>query len=170
MKGYVQVYTGDSKEANPEIGLCLRAAGAGLKVLIARFFKKGEDSMIKALERFSGQISVEDYCTDYFVKGSPSEEDLAAARQGMNRIRLAVCSRRYDMVIIQEGNAVVHCGLLSAEAFLEIIRDRPASVELVITGQGADPRIIEAADLVTEITELKHQPKRGARARTGIEK
>jgi cob(I)alamin adenosyltransferase len=171
MKGYVHIYTGNGKgKTTAALGLSLRAAGAGLKVLIVQFLKKGDYSEIRALERFSDRITVEQYGMGRFVRGKPSEEDIAAGRHGLDRIRKALSDRLYDLVVIEEGNVAAGCGLFPVEALLEIIRNRPESVELVITGRGADPRIIEAADLVTEMTEVKHYFKRGVRARTGIEK
>lgn len=156
MKGYVQVYTGDGKgKTSASLGLSLRAAGAGLRVLIVQFLKKGETSEIRAMERFADQVAVEQY---------------GDGREGLNRIRQAVSGGEYDVVVIDEGNAAARCGLFSAEDLLDVVRRRPKGMELVITGRGADPRILEAADLVTEMTEVKHFSKRGMHAGTGIEK
>ncbi len=171
MKGYVHVYTGNGKgKTTAALGLSLRAAGAGLRVLIVQFLKKGDYSEIKALERFADRITVEQYGAGRFVKGAPSEADMAAGREGLERLRKAAFEGRYDLVVIEEGNVAAHCGLFPVDALLEIIHHRHETVELVITGRGADPRVIAAADLVTEMTEVKHYFKRGVRARTGIEK
>ena len=152
MRGYVHVYTGDDEDAAPEVGLCLRAAGAGLKALVIACIENDDDGgKIRALERFSEHVTVDPYGTDR-----------------LDRIRRAVSGGRYDLVVVDKGNVAVDRGLFSAEDLLEIIRNRPSPVELVITGKGADPRIVEAADLVTEMTRVKHQPKRGERVGNGI--
>lgn len=171
MKGYVQVYTGDGKgKTTAALGLSLRAAGAGLKVFIAQFIKMGDYSEIKALQRFSDLITIEQYGLGRFIKGNPSPEDIVAAANGLEKIRQVLSEARYDVVILEEANVAVMCGLFSAEKILELIAVKPEAVELVITGRGADPRVIEKADLVTEMKCIKHYYDQGVQARTGIEK
>ncbi len=169
--GYVQVYTGDGKgKTTAALGLCLRAAGAGLKVLILQFLKKGDYSEIKALERFEDLITVEQYGLGRFVKGKPSSEDIEAGKKGLERAKAAILSEEYDLVVLEEGNVAVMCGLFTAEDLLSLLGERPESVEIVITGRGAHPQVIEAADLVTEMKEIRHYYKKGVGARVGIEK
>jgi cob(I)alamin adenosyltransferase len=171
MKGYVQVYTGNGKgKTTAALGLCLRAAGAGLKVFIAQFMKMGDYSEIKALERFSDLITVEQYGLGKFIRGKPSAEDIAASKKGFENVRAAVFSEKYDMVIIEEGNMAVHFGLIPLEDLLDLIERKPAPIEIVITGRNADPRLLEKADLVTEMKEIRHYYQKGVNARVGIEK
>lgn len=171
MKGYVQVYTGDGKgKTTASLGLSLRAAGAGLRVYIAQFMKSGDYSEIKALKRFDDLITIEQFGLGQFIKGVPSDEDIQAAAAGIAKIKQALSGDRYDVVIAEEGNTAAACGVFTVAALLELIDARPASVELVITGRGADPRVIARADLVTEMRAVKHYFEQGVVARVGIEK
>jgi cob(I)alamin adenosyltransferase len=171
MRGFVQVYTGDGKgKTTAALGLALRAAGAGLKVFIGQFIKMGDYSEIKALERFPDLIRVEQFGLGRFVGGKPSPADIAAARAGMQRVREVMASGEYQVVILEEANVAVKYGLIGVQELLGIIIDKPLEMEMVITGRGAAPRIIEAADLVTEMKVVKHYFEKGVRARVGIEK
>jgi cob(I)alamin adenosyltransferase len=171
MIGYVQVYTGDGKgKTTAALGLALRAAGAGLKVFIGQFLKSGETSEIKALKRLSDRITVEHYGRPHFVRGVPEAEDIRAARQGLERIKKVLAEGRYHVVILEEANVAVKYGLLRCEDVLHLIQTKPRETELVITGRDAPPEIIDRADLVTEMTEIKHYFHQGVPARIGIEK
>ena len=170
-KGYVQVYTGDGKgKTTAALGLALRAAGAGLKVFIAQFIKKGRYSEHRALERFADLVTVRQYGQGFILKEKPTDADVKAAKAGMREIREAVSSGAYDVIIIDEVNVALHYGLMDVEEVLRLIQEKPASVELVLTGRNADERVISLADLVTEMKEIKHYSKQGVKARVGIEK
>ncbi|MBR9986031.1 MAG: cob(I)yrinic acid a,c-diamide adenosyltransferase [Desulfosarcina sp.] len=169
--GYTQIYTGDGKgKTTAALGLALRAAGAGLKVYIAQFIKSGDYSEIKALSRLVDHITVEQFGLGRFIKGKPSPEDRAAGQKGLEAIRRALISGNYQVVIMEEGNVAAMCGLFPVEEILAIMTQKPGDVELVITGRGADPRVIDKADLVTEMKAVKHYYRDGIAARTGIEK
>lgn len=171
MKGYVQIYTGNGKgKTTASLGLSLRAAGAGLKVFIGQFLKQGDYSEIKALERFSGQIRIEQYGLGQFIKGRPSGEEIQAAQKGLEKIRDAMLSGEYDLVVVEEGNVAAACGLFDVQLLLDLIADKPDNLELVITGRGAAPEVMEQADLVTEMKDIKHYYDKGVAARVGIEK
>ena len=170
-KGYTQVYTGNGKgKTTAAIGLSIRAAGAGLKVFIAQFIKRGDYSEIKALKRFSDLITVEQFGLGRFTNGKPAPEDIKAAKKGLERVKLVLVSDEYDIIIMEEANVAVKFGLFGVQDLLKIIINKPYDKELVITGRGASPRIIENADLVTEMKPIKHYYKIGVRARVGIEK
>ena len=171
MKGYVQVYTGDGKgKSTAAIGLSIRAAGAGLKVYIAQFIKMGDYSEIKALKRFSDMITVGQFGLGRFIKGKSSEEAIEAARAGIETVKSLMASRDYDIIILEEANVAAKCGLISVNDLLDMISSKPENMELVITGRGADPEVVEKADLVTEMKEIKHYFRKGVPARKGIEK
>jgi cob(I)alamin adenosyltransferase len=171
MKGYVHIYTGDGKgKTTAALGLSIRAAGAGMKVFIAQFIKKGNYSEIKALKNFSDLITVEQFGAGCFIKDKPAAEDIKAARKGIEKIKSIVSSGNYKMVILDEANVAVKLGLFSVEDILDIIADKPEEVEIVITGRNADQRLIEKSDLVTEMKEIKHYFQKGVKARVGIEK
>jgi len=171
MRGFVHVYTGDGKgKTTAALGLALRAVGAGLKVFIAQFIKVGNYSEIKALERFQDMIRVEQFGLGRFVGGKPSPADIAAARSGLKRVREVIASGGYQLVILEEANVAVKYGLFPVQELLQLIIEKPLDIEMVITGRGASPRILEAADLVTEMQMVKHYFEKGVRARVGIEK
>lgn len=170
MKGYVQVYTGNGKgKTTACLGLALRAAGAGLNVYIGQFLKKGNYSEIKALSKFKN-ITVEQYGFGKFVKGKPSVKDIASGRKGYLKLCDILRQNNHDVVIAEEGNVAVMCNLISEKELLSLIEMKPQNVELIITGRGATEKVIEKADLVTEMKEIKHYYKQGVTARVGIEK
>ncbi len=171
MKGYVQVYTGDGKgKTTAALGLSIRAAGAGLKVLIVQFLKAGDFSEIKALKNFSGAITVKQFGAGRFIRGKPSPEEITAGEKGLAFAKEALFSKNYDVIVLEEANVAVTCGLFPKEELLGMIASKPENVELVITGRGADEKVIEMADLVTEMKEIKHYFHKGVQARVGIEK
>lgn len=170
-RGYLQVYTGDGKgKTTAAIGLAVRAVGAGLRVFFAQFAKGTEYSELKALQRFNGQLTLRQYGTGRFIIGEPSDEDMQAARRGLEEAREALCSGQYELVIMDEANIATYFKLFTVDELLEAIGARAPGVEVVVTGRRADPRVIDAADLVTEMKEVKHYYSRGVQARDGIEK
>jgi cob(I)alamin adenosyltransferase len=170
MKGYIHVYTGNGKgKTTASLGLALRAAGAGLRVYIVQFLKKGDYSEIKALSKFK-TITVEQYGLGKFVKGRPSEEDIAAGGAGYLKLCEILKANNHDVVIAEEANVAVTCNLFSEKQLLELMAMKPPNVELIITGRGATHAVIERADLVTEMKEIKHYYHQGVTARIGIEK
>ncbi len=170
-RGYTQVYTGDGKgKTTAALGLAVRAAGAGLKVFIAQFIKMGDYSEIKALRRFSDLITVEQFGLGRFTNGKPSRQDIKAAQAGLKKVKSVMLSEEYNIIILEEANVAVMLGLIAVQDILNLIINKPEKTELVITGRGAAPRIIENADLVTEMRNIKHYYKKGVRARLGIEK
>ena len=171
MKGYVQVYTGDGKgKTTAALGLALRSAGAGLKVFVAQFVKGAEYSEIKALQRFSDLITLKQYGRGCFIGQEPGSEDIRMAGVGLEEAEQAMESGDYQVIILDEANIATYFSLFTVDRLLALITKRPAWVELVLTGRKADPRIVEIADLVTEMCEIKHYYQKGVPAREGIEK
>jgi len=171
MKGYVQVYTGDGKgKTTAALGLALRAAGAGFKVFIAQFVKGKEYSEIRALERFSDTITLKQYGQGCWInEGEPNRDDILSAQNGLEEVKNIIGSGNYQLVILDEANIAVYFNLFPVEDLLKLINSRPSHVELVITGRRAHPLIVESADLVTEMREVKHYYNQGVEARVGIE-
>ena len=170
MKGYVQVYTGDGKgKTTAAIGLALRAAGAGLKVFIAQFVKSGKYSEILALEQFASVITCRQYGSGCWLRGEPGDADIRLARSGLQEVRDIIQAGKHDLVILDEANITTHFGLITVDDLLGLIDIKPPGVELVFTGRKADPRLIDRADLVTEMREVKHYYQNGVKARPGIE-
>ena len=169
-KGYVQIYTGNGKgKTTAAFGLALRAAGAGLPVFIAQFMKEGQYSEVHAFKRFEDLITLRQYGRGRFVHGEPSEDDRRAAREGLKEVREALQSGKYKVVILDEAVIAAFFDLITVEELLSLIDRKPEGVELLITGRNADPRLVERADLVTEMREVKHYYAEGVPAREGIE-
>jgi cob(I)alamin adenosyltransferase len=169
-RAYVQVYTGDGKgKTTAALGLALRAAGAGLHVFIAQFVKGMAYSELSSMARFADLVTVRQYGLRGFILDAPKPGDIAAARDGLREAREAVSSGRYDVVILDEANIATHFGLFPVEELLEVVDLAAGRVEIVITGRRADPRVLERADLVTEMREVKHYYAKGVGARRGIE-
>jgi len=170
-RGYVQVYTGNGKgKTTAALGQALRAAGAGLKVFIGQFIKGMHYCELDSLCTFGEKIVIKQFGRDCFIHNDPVQEDIDAACAGLDEIRSVVQSGEYDLVILDEVNIALYYKLFSVEDVLELIRTKPENLELILTGRMADPRILEAADLVTEMVEIKHYYTQGVQARSGIEK
>jgi len=171
MRGYIHVYTGDGKgKTTAAFGLALRAAGAGLKVFIAQFVKGMHYNELTAIEGLSENITVQQYGRDCFIEREPRAEDIRAAAEGLREIRAMMRTNTYHVMILDEANIATYFNLFTIEDLLDVIRHKPEAMELVITGRKADPKIIAAADLVTEMKEIKHYYQKGVAARDGIEK
>jgi len=169
-RGLVQIYTGNGKgKTTAALGLALRALGAGLKIYLGQFIKKGQFSEIKALRRFHPNIIIRQYGSGCFVKGKPTPADIRCARKGLNDLSRAMISGKYDLVIADEIICAVNAGLIFAKEALHLIDRKPASVELVLTGRNAPNQIIKRSDLVTEMRKIKHPFDKGISGRKGIE-
>lgn len=169
-EGYIQVYTGNSKgKTTAALGLALRAMGAGHRVFIAQFIKKGKTSEHKALERFSDLIEIRQYGTGFIRTEKPLPADIEAAEAGLQEVEKIIMAGHYDMVILDEINVAIYKKLIAIDDVLRLLNTKPAHVELILTGRYADEKIIERADLVTEMKEIKHYFSAGVGARLGIE-
>jgi len=172
-KGYVQVYTGNCKgKTTAALGLAFRAAGHGLKTYIGQFMKGQHYGELDAAELMQPYITIEQYGQPGWihVHKTPKEEDIRLAQEGLVKGRDAMLSRKYDIIVFDEILTAHHFGLISCQDILEIITSKPESVEVVFTGRDAPPEVIEAADLVTEMVEIKHYYKKQVPARYGIER
>lgn len=170
MTGYIHVYTGDGKgKTTAALGLALRAAGAGKKVFFAQFVKGMPYSEIEIIHKYLPHITIKQYGLDCFIVNVPTQKDIEAACNGLEELAGIIRSDRYDMVVLDEANIALHYHLFSISHLLEVIRQRPARTEIIITGRYAPPEIIEMADLVTEMKEVKHYYRKGVDARKGIE-
>ena len=169
-QGRVQVYTGDGKgKTTAAFGLALRAAGRGLKVVVAQFAKGRDTGEVLAAERFSDLITVRRFGRKGFLRGRPADEDRDEARRGMQVVRDVLAEGGYSLVILDEINIATHYGLVPVEDLLDALEGRAKSVEVVLTGRNADLRVLAAADLVTHMRAVKHYFAQGTPARKGIE-
>ncbi|MDC7219103.1 MAG: cob(I)yrinic acid a,c-diamide adenosyltransferase [Spirochaetales bacterium] len=170
-KGYIQVYTGNGKgKTTASLGLALRSAGAGYKVFIGQFLKSGDYSEIGALKRFDDLITVKQFGAPRFIKDKVHDEDRLLAEKGVAQLCRILDSEEYDVVIAEELNVAVYLGVIPLEDALYLMSRKGENTELIITGRYAPEEIIARADLVTEMTEIKHYYNEGVSARTGIEK
>jgi cob(I)alamin adenosyltransferase len=168
-KGLVQIYTGNGKgKTTAALGLALRAAGAGYKVYIGQFIKSDAYSEIKMLRKIK-KIKVEQYGRGCFIKKKPKKIDIDYAQKGLSKARKNIASGKYDVVILDEANVAVSLSLIKIRDVFNLIKHKPISVELVLTGRYSPPALLKYADLVTEMKELKHPYKKGTKARLGIE-
>ena len=170
-KGYVQVYTGDGKgKTTACLGLALRAAGHGMRTYIGQFMKGQHYGELEAL-RDHPLITVEQYGDVRCIRREEvTPEHVAQARRGLERAREALLSGQYEIVVLDEVNVAIWFGLLTVQELLAFLDQRPDHVEVVLTGRRAPQELIERADLVTEMREVKHYYEQGVVARKGIER
>lgn len=191
-KGYIQVYTGNGKgKTTAAIGLAVRALGAGKKVFMLQFMKSPTYSEHAILPGISANFRIENIGKPFFIAeegsipaedleklkgnievfppGKPPAEYVELAEKGVAMAKDAVSGGNYDLVILDEFNVALHFNLVSWEQAEAIINAKDEDVELVITGRNAPKELIERADLVTEMKEIKHYYEQGVMARKGIE-
>ncbi len=167
-RGYVHVYTGNGKgKTTAAFGLALRAAGHGKRVYIGQFLKAEPSGEAAALAGHP-LVTVE----QLGARGAAADEaesPRGRAERALARAGAALGGRGHDVVVLDELDVAVWCGLLTERQCLDLIDARPAGVELVITGRNASAAVLARADLVTEMREVKHYFRHGVRARAGIE-
>jgi cob(I)alamin adenosyltransferase len=170
-QGLVQVFTGNGKgKTTAALGTILRAAGHGLKVFIV-FFMKGDyaygefEALLKLPNVEIFKSGFRQFTDPLNIK--PEEKEQAAT--ALAAAAKAVNSGRYDLVVLDEVNVALEYKLIELEDVIELIANKPANVELILTGRYADNRMLEMADLVTEMVKVKHPYDKGIKARKGIE-
>lgn len=175
-RGLTIVNTGDGKgKTTAALGLAVRAAGNGLKVLIIQFikgrWKTGETQSLPALApniqlvRMGMGFTIE-RLRDQRVAMEEHEE---AAARAFERAREVVLADEYDMVVLDEILGTIKAGLVTLDDVLALVRDKPERLHLVLTGRNAPPELVDAADLVTEMRLVKHPFQQGIAAQRGIE-
>ena len=170
-RGTVQVYTGDGKgKTTAALGLALRAAGHGFTIYVIQFMKGSPNyGELSSSSKLPGFV-IEQMGRDEFVdRKNPASIDIDLARKGLSRAREVLIGGRHDVVILDELNVALDFGLVTLEDVLGLIEARPPHVELILTGRSAHPEVIKAADLVSEILNIKHHYNEGVEAREGIE-
>ncbi len=170
-KGYVQIYTGDGKgKTTAALGLALRASGHGMHTYIGQFMKGQQYGELDAL-RNHPLITIEQYGDLRCIRREEvTSEHVSQAQRGLERARVAMLSGGYDIVVLDEANVAIWFGLLTVEDVLAFIDGKPERVEVVLTGRRAPQELVDRADLVTEMREVKHYYAQGVLARDGIER
>lgn len=173
-QGYIQVYTGNGKgKTTAALGLALRAAGRGMKTYMAQFLKKGEYGELLAVQDcLADRITIRQFGLPEFhhQEQGVSAEEIAAAEAGLAAAGTAMAGGDYRIVVLDEINTLLHFGIIAVEPVLRFLDRKPAGVELVLTGRYAPQAILDRADLVTEMKEIRHYYQKNIQARTGIEK
>jgi len=170
-RGMVQVYTGDGKgKTSAAFGLALRAVGRGLKVYIIQFIKGGFDYGELYIVEKIPNLKLATFGRGRFVTETPpSEEDSKLAREAFELAKKVVKSGEYDVVVLDEINVALNLKMISLNKVIDLIKNKPKHVELILTGRYAPTQIIDVADLVTEMKEVKHPYVQGVPPRKGIE-
>jgi cob(I)alamin adenosyltransferase len=171
-KGFIQIYTGNGKgKSTAAIGQAVRAAGYGLKTYIAQFMKEYPYNELISLELLNEWITIEQFAGDDFVyrKEMPSKVEMDKARRGLETAKAKMLSSKYDLIILDEILVSIHFGLFNDEEVMTFMKMKPENVELILTGRYCPDKILEAADLVTEMKIIKHYYQEGVLARNGIE-
>lgn len=168
------VYTGGGKgKTTAALGLALRAVGYGRRIKMIQFIKGswhyGEMRSSARLEPEFDLVAVGRGFVGILDDTSSPEQHRQVANTAMDMARQDITSGRYDIVILDEINYAVNLGLISEEDVLNLISSKPEQVDIVLTGNRATESVIKAADLVTEMREIKHPYRRGLRARQGID-
>ncbi|MFM2293047.1 MAG: hypothetical protein RIS29_2860 [Bacteroidota bacterium] len=170
-KGYIHVYTGNGKgKTTAAMGLALRAVGAGKKVYIVQYAKGMHYSELDSIAKYLPQITLKQYGLGCFIFNAPKQEDVDAANHGLKEVEDIISGSEYDVIIMDEANIAVFYNFFTAEKLIEVLNKRNPKTEIIITGRYASDEIVEYADLVTEMKEIKHYYQQGVVARVGIEK
>lgn len=171
-QGFIQIYTGNGKgKSTAAIGQAVRAAGFGLKSYIAQFMKEYPYNELKSLKLLKEWITIEQFGGDEFVykKELPGKVELDKAKNGLSSAKEKMLSGHYDLIILDEAIVAVYFKLITTKDLIDFINVKPDNVELILTGRYCPEELIEKADLVTEMKEVKHYYQKGITSRRGIE-
>ncbi len=169
-RGYIHIYTGNGKgKTTAVMGLSLRAVGAGKRVFIGQFVKSMVYHDVKAIREFLPNIEVVLYGNSCMLSREPNEKDIACAKNGLAEVKKKLLAKEYDVVVLDEIMIALFYKLLDLEEVLELLDLKPDETELVLTGRYAPKELIERADLVTDMQEVKHYYQQGVLSRKGID-
>ena len=169
--GLIQVYTGNGKgKTTASLGLAFRACGHGYKVLMIQFMKDDPNyGEVQSAKYLPGFTMIPVGRNDFVDLAKPDKIDIDLAQQGWEKAKRMIMSEEYDIVILDEINIAMACGLISTDEVAKFLLEKPANVELILTGRYCPDSIIDIADLVTEMTEHSHPFQQGIHSREGIE-
>jgi cob(I)alamin adenosyltransferase len=169
-KGIVMLFTGDGKgKTTAAVGAAVRAAGHGARVLIIQFMKGRLYGELVAVEKIDN-LTIEQHGRDEFVDPKdPEKIDVELAEKGWARALEAVASDPPSLLVLDEINVAVSFGLIPLDTVIEFVKNRPDGMDLIMTGRYAHPELIDIADTVTEMREIKHHYNAGVQMRKGIE-
>jgi cob(I)alamin adenosyltransferase len=165
----IQIYTGNGKgKTTAAIGAAIRASGAGMNIFIAQFVKGMHYSELEVLKTIPN-ITLEQYGRDCFIEKEPTQADIEAAQKGWEKVKEILKQHKHEMIILDELCIALYYKLIDLNEVLEVLRGIDKKTEIIITGRYASDELIETADLVTKMREIKHPYNSGTQARMGIE-
>lgn len=174
--GYIQVYTGNGKgKTTASLGLAMRALGRCWKVLIIMFTKGGDDyGELKAFRELAPDIAnnlkiVQAGLDRIVYIDNQNEKDREEILKGWNLAKKAIENDEYQLIILDEANIAIDLGIIDVDEVVDVLKNKPDNMEIVLTGRNAHPKIIEIAHLVSNIEPVKHYWNTGIAARKGIE-
>jgi cob(I)alamin adenosyltransferase len=168
--GYIHVYTGNGKgKTTAAFGVALRAAMAGMNVYIGQFVKSMAYNETK-IAALTDRITIEQLGLGCRLITKPDENDIAAAKAALDKCAEILKSDTYDMVILDELTIAIYLKLIDEKDVHQALDARNPNIEVIITGRYASQALIDRADLVTDMQEIKHYYTRGVEARDGIER
>lgn len=170
-KGILMVYTGAGKgKTTAALGMAIRCLGHGMKVAVVQFIKGAIDTAEeRILKSFGNQVEFLRMGEGYTWETQDRERDIQMAQEGWTEAKRFLQNPAFGMVILDELNIAIHHGYVSLDHVLTVVAQRPPMLHVVITGRGAKPELIEAADLVSEMKMIKHPFRKGIKAQKGIE-
>ena len=174
--GYIQIYTGDGKgKTTASLGLAMRALGRDWKVLIIMFTKGGSNygelvSFKNLSEKISNNLRIEQAGLNRVIYShNKNNEDEKEIKKGWELAKNAIKNNDYQLIILDEINIAVDLKILDVDEVVDVIKNKPENMEIVLTGRNAHPKLVEIAHLVSEIKPIKHYWDIGIMARKGIE-
>lgn len=174
--GYIQVYTGNGKgKTTASLGLAMRALGRCWKVLIIMFTKGGNDyGELNSFRNLSPEISknltiVQAGLDRIVYENNKTENDEAEIKKGWELAKKAIQNDEYNLIILDEANIAIDLGLIDIDEVVDVLKNKPEDMEIVLTGRNANQKITDIAHLVSEIKPVKHYWDKGISARKGIE-
>lgn len=177
-KGYIHVYTGNGKgKTTASLGVMLRSIGNGYNVAMAQFIKSRlfDYSEMKAINAINslgaplGKIVIDQFGSGCCIHNGPSEPDFEGARKGWEKAKEWIASGEWDVIILDEILVALHLGLLPLQEVVDLLKNKPEHVFLILTGRHAPDEIIQLADVVTEMKEIKHYFREGILSQRGID-
>ncbi|MDN5342942.1 cob(I)yrinic acid a,c-diamide adenosyltransferase [Oceanotoga sp. DSM 15011] len=167
--GMIHVYTGNGKgKTTAAFGVVLRSILSNKEVFVAQFVKNRDSSEL-SISNYFDNIDIVQYGEGFFIRRSPETKDINAAKKALADVKEKIISQKYDLIVMDEINIAIKFNLLTAEEVLDAINSN-GKTEIILTGRWADEKIIERADLVTEMKEIKHYYSKGVLSRKGIDK
>lgn len=175
-KGYIHVYTGNGKgKTTAAFGLAVRALCAGKSVYVGQFVKSMKYNETRIEQLFAnaddsfGKITIEQLGRGCFIDKEPEQTDIDTAREALAHCKAIMTEGKFNVVILDELCIALHFHLLTEEEVLSALRERAKNVEVVITGRKAPQSLVDIADLVTDMQEVKHYYTQGILSRNGID-